>query len=241
MQAHIPSIMEIIGFGPRGWGLALLLATGVTFAVALSGFALGAVFGIVGATAKLSRRRWARLSADVYTTVLRGLPDLLIIYLFYFGGSVLLTSIARFFGSSQFLGLPAFLTGTLALGIVAGAYQTEVLRGAYLAVSAGQAEAAKSLGLSRWHTFRIVLAPQILRYALPGLGNIWQLVLKDSALISVTGLVELIRQAQIGAGSTREPFLFYIVAAGLYLVITSASSGAFRLAETRSYRGVPRR
>jgi octopine/nopaline transport system permease protein len=227
------AFLQFIGFGVDGWGPAMLQATLMTFAVAICGFALGAVFGIVGALAKMSRWRSAAMCSDAYTTVLRGIPDLLVIYLFYFGGSMTLTAIASFFGSEAFWGLPAFLTGTLALAIVSGAYQTEVLRGALQALPAGQAEAAKSLGLSRWLAFRLVVAPQVLRLALPGLANVWQLVLKDSALISVTGLVEIIRQSQIGAGSTRQPFLFYGLAGCLYLAITTASEIGLQRAERR--------
>lgn len=215
------------------WGLPLLQATLMTLAVAAFGFALGAVFGGLGAWAKASRNRSMTVIADVYTTLLRGIPDLLVVYLFYFGGSMTLTAIARFFGAEGFWGMPAFIVGGLALGIVAGAYQTEVFRGAYNAVPPGQREAARTLGLSRWLAFRLVLLPQLLRLALPGLTNVWQMVLKDSALISVTGLVEIIRESQLGAGSTRQPFLFYLLAAALYLAITTLSGVVVRHMERR--------
>lgn len=215
------------------WGPPLIRAAFMTLAVAVFGFCLGAVFGGFGAWAKTSQRRTAVIAADLYTTLLRGIPDLLVVYLFYFGGSMTLTAIARLFGAEGFWGMPAFIIGGLALGIVAGAYQTEVFRGAYNAVPQGQREAGRTLGLSRWLSFRLVLLPQILRLALPGLANVWQMVLKDSALISVTGLVEIIRESQLGAGSTRQPFLFYLVAALLYLVITSLSAAIVRHAERR--------
>ncbi|TIU83968.1 MAG: ABC transporter permease subunit, partial [Mesorhizobium sp.] len=166
--------------------------------------------------------------------------DLLTIYLLYYGGSIALTQLGEFFGNAGFIGLPAFATGVLALSIISGAYQAEVYRGAYQAVDSGQFDASKALGLSRFQSLRLVTMPQLMRHALPGLGNVWQLVLKDSALISVIGLVELMRQAQIGAGSTREPFIFYIAAGLLYFVIAAMTASVFRYGETRAWRGTVR-
>jgi octopine/nopaline transport system permease protein len=136
--------------------------------------------------------------------------------------------------------VPAFVTGALAIGVVSGAYQAEVFRGAYQTLSRGELEAARSVGMHGWLMFRRIVAPQVLRYAIPGLGNVWQLVLKESALISVTGLVELLRQSHIAAGSTRRPFDFYLTAAALYLLITWVSTVFFQKAETHSMRGVRR-
>ncbi|WP_372422876.1 ABC transporter permease [Salinarimonas chemoclinalis] len=231
---------EIVGFGERGWGPALLLATSVTLAVAVCGFLVGSVLGALAAAAKLSRSRLAATIGDTYTTVLRGIPDLLVIYLFYFGGSLALTNLGRMLGYDGFLGLPVFVTGALAIGVVNGAYQAEVFRGAYLSLSKGELEAARSVGMSRALMFRRIVVPQVMRYAIPGLGNVWQLALKESALISVIGLVELLRQAQIGAGSTRQPFYFFLAAAILYLALTTISTIAFQKAENRAMRGVRR-
>lgn len=234
------SYFELMGFGPNGWGLALLMATAMTLAVALCGFVAGALIGTGVAWGKLSRSLVARGLADGYTTVLRGIPDLLVIYLFYFGGSAALGALAGLFGYGGFIGVPAFVVGSLAIGVVSGAYQAEVFRGAYQTLSKGELEAAKSVGMHRWLMFRRIIAPQVLRYAIPGLGNVWQLVLKESALISVTGLVELLRQSAVGAGSTRRPFDFYVTAAALYLLITWVSTVFFQKAEDRSLRGVRR-
>lgn len=235
-----PSFVELVGFGPEGWGAALLTATGMTLAVAIGGFAAGSVIGAGVTSAKLSRNGVTRAFGDAYTTVLRGIPDLLVIYLFYFGGSAALGAAGRLFGAEGFIGMPALITGVLAIGVVSGAYQAEVFRGAFNTISRGELEAARSVGMGTWLRFRRIIAPQVLRYAIPGLGNTWQLVLKESALISVTGLVELLRQSQIAAGSTHRPFDFYITAALLYLMITAASSHLFRRAEARSLRGVRR-
>lgn len=234
------SYFELVGFGPNGWGWALLTATGMTIAVAICGFLAGSVVGTLVAWGKIGGNLVTRSLADGYTTVLRGIPDLLVIYLFYFGGSAALGAIGSLFGAEGFIGVPAFATGAMAIGIVSGAYQAEVFRGAYQAVSRGELEAARSVGMHRWLMFRRIIAPQVLRYAIPGLGNTWQLVLKESALISVTGLVELLRQSHIAAGSTRRPFDFYITAAVLYLLITWVSTYLFQRAETHSLRGMRR-
>ncbi len=232
---------ELMGFGPNGWGRPMAMAAGMTLAVATCGFLVGSFIGALAAWAKLSQSIITRALADGYTTVLRGIPDLLVIYLFYFGGSAALGHIAVLFGGSGgFISVPAFATGAAAIGVVSGAYQAEVFRGAYTALSRGEIEAARSVGMHRFLMFRRIVAPQVLRYAIPGLGNVWQLALKESALISVTGLVELLRQSQIGAGSTRQPFAFYVTAAMLYLVITTVSTWGFQRAENHAMRGLRR-
>jgi octopine/nopaline transport system permease protein len=233
--------LHLLGFAEGGWGMALLGAAAMTLLLSVAGFLLGAVFGALGASGALSPRRLPRALASAYGIVFRGVPDLLTIYLFYYGGSVALTAIAQRFGSDGFVGLPSLATGIIAIGIISGAYQAEVYRGAYLAVETGQFDAAKALALSRPQMLRLVIVPQLLRHAIPGLSNVWQLVLKDSALISVIGLVELMRQSQIGAGSTREPFLFYLAAAALYFVIAGITGQVFRAAETRASRGIMHR
>lgn len=232
--------LQLMGFGPDGWGYDMLAATGMTVAVAVCGFLTGAVLGCLGAAAALSRFRALRAVAETYTTVLRGIPDLLVIYLFYFGSSSVISAVAALFGAQGFVGAPAFLTGALAIGVVSGAYQTQVFRGAVLALTKGEIEAARAYGMPSFLMFRRIILPQAARFAIPGVGNVWQLVLKESALISVIGLVELMRQAQIGAGSTRQPFSFYLTAAALYLLITFVSGRGFRLAEERAMRGIRR-
>jgi octopine/nopaline transport system permease protein len=230
---------SLAAVGPQGWGPLLLQAAAMTLAVSATAFALGVACGALGAWAKLSGSPIARGAAHAYTTVLRGVPDLLIIYLFYFGGSQALTALGHALGRSGFLGLPAFAVGALAVGIVSGAYETEVLRGAYRAIPRGELDAARAVGMGRLLMLRRVVAPQVLRTALPGMGNVWQQVVKESALISVTGLVELLRQVSVAAGSTRDPFLFYIAGAVLYLAITTLTGAGFGAAERFSARGMP--
>jgi octopine/nopaline transport system permease protein len=232
--------LQLMGFGPDGWGYGMLAATGMTVAVALCGYLIGAILGCMGAAAAFSRFFILRTAAGCYTTVLRGIPDLLVIYLFYFGSSSVISTVAALFGAEGFVGAPAFVTGALAIGVVSGAYQLQVFRGAVLALPTGEVEAARAYGMPDLLLFRRIILPQAARFALPGMGNVWQLVLKESALISVIGLVEIMRQSQIGAGSTRQPFSFYLTAAALYLLISFVSGRGFRLAERRSMRGVRR-
>ena len=232
----IPALAPL-GFGPQGWGAALLTAAAITLAVSVCAFFAGLALGTVGAAAKLAGGPVLRAAATAYTTVLRGVPDLLVIYLFYFGGSAAMTQVAAWLGGSGFFGLDGFAVGVLAVGIISGAYQTEVLRGAFLAIPRGEIEAARVCGMGRGLMLRRVTGPLALRTALPGLGNVWQLVLKESALISVTGLVDLMRQTEVAAGSTRLPFLFYATAACLYLTLTTASAALFRQAERGARRG----
>jgi octopine/nopaline transport system permease protein len=230
--------LDLLSFGAGGWGPALLKAALTTTALSIAGFAVGAVLGGGAAFARLAGGPVGAALAHGYSTLFRGAPDLLTIYLFYFGGSVGLTLVGHWLGAQGFVGAPAFATGVAALGVISGAYQAEVYRGAYLAIHRGELDAARAVGMSRSTMLRRIVAPQVLRYGLPGLGNVWQLVLKDSALVSVTGLIELMRQAQVGAGSTRQPFVFYCSAAALYLVIAVLTGALFRRAERRSLRGV---
>ncbi|MGC2943229.1 ABC transporter permease [Burkholderia ambifaria] len=233
------AILEMLGFGTEGWGGVLLLAGLMTVALTLAALAVGAVIGAAIAAAKLSRHRSARLLGDLYTTVFRGVPELLVIYLFYFGGSTLVTTVGQWFGAEGFIGVPPFVIGALAVGMISGAYQAEVYRAAVLAVSKGELEAARSIGMPRAMVLRRILVPQVLRFALPGIGNVWQLSLKDSALISVTGLAELLRTSQIAASSTHQYFVFFVAGGALYLVMTGLSNRVFNRAEAivgRSFR-----
>jgi octopine/nopaline transport system permease protein len=232
--------MELLSFGDAGWGDEMLRAALMTLAVSVSSVLLGLVFGTLGAAAKLSVIPPLRWLAEGYTTIARGVPELLIIYLLFFGGSGAVMFVAGLFGYHGYIELNAFTIGTFAIGAISGAYSTEVIRGAVLAVPPGQLEAAKAIGMARGLMFRRIMFPQVARYALPGLGNVWQFTLKDTALISVTGLVELMRQAHVAAGSTRQPFTFYLVAAALYLLLTTFSNYGFQRAEGWANRGVRR-
>ena len=232
---------SLLGWGNAGWGDEFLHGMLMTLAVATCAFLLSLVFGTVFAAAKLSRFKFLRFLGGLYTTVIRGIPELLVIYLVFFGGGTVLRYIARsLFGFEGYIDFPVFATGVLCIGVSAGAYSTEVIRGAVLAVPKGQLEAARAIGMNGILRFRRILVPQVARFALPALGNVWQFALKDTALISIVSLVEIMRTAALGAASTKEPFTFYITAFFLFLFLASISNRVFRMAENWAGRGVRR-
>lgn len=209
----------------------------MTLALSLSGFMLSLVIGFFLSAARLSKSRPLVMLSLCYTTVVRGVPELLVLYLLFFGGSALIGALAKTLMGGGFLAAPAFLTGVLALGLIAASFTAEVLRGAWLALDPGQADAAAALGM-RWSVSAwTVLLPQMMRLALPGLGNVWQLTLKESALVSLTGLTELMRQSAVASNATDRPFTFYTTAAMLYLAITTAAAMLLRQAERLGRRG----
>lgn len=236
----MPEWLSLLAWGDAGWGDEMVRGAFVTLQVAVVSFALGIVIGTGGAAVKLSKVPGLPLLGDVYTTLIRGIPDLITIYIIFFGGGQFAMAVAQVFGYGGYIEFDAFTTGVVALGIISGAYSTEVIRGAVQAVPKGQVEAAKACGMSRWTLFRRIMIPQVARYALPGLGNVWQLTLKDTSLISVVGLTEIMRQAFVASGSTKQPFTFFVSAAVLYLALTSLSNKAFDGAETWANRGVRR-
>ena len=212
--------MELLKFGDSGWGDELFFATLMTLAVAVTAMLIGFLFALIFTPLKISRNKTLNFIAIFYTTVIRGVPELLVIYLFFFGGSAAVMYVAKIFGYEGYIEINAFITGAFSIGIISGAYSTEVFRGAYLSIKRGQFEASKGLGLKKNLSFFKIIFPQMLRLAIPNIANVWQITLKDTALISVTGLVEIMRQSYIAAGSTRDPLLFYSFAAVLYLILT---------------------
>lgn len=225
--------LTLVGFGPDGWGKLLVTAAGLTLLAALCSFAIGGLLGTAGAAMKLSSAPILRWIGTFYTTILRGIPEILVVYLFYFGGSLALTHLMHLAGFPGFFSLPSFVIGVVAIGLVSGAYQTEAYRSAYLRLDRGQIEAGKSCGMSRTVLLWRIIAPQALRFALPALGNIWQSVLKETALLSIIGLVELLRQSTIASGATRQPLLFYGTAALLYLLMGQLTGIGIRSVEKR--------
>ena len=225
--------MSLLSFGADGWGRLIMSAACTTLLLSLVALMIGAVVGSGVAAAKLSPQRWLRWLGESYSVVFRGIPELLVIYLFYFGGSGLITLVGQMFGADGFIEAPPFLIGALAIGLISGSYQGEVYRAARLALSKGEVEAAVAIGMPRWRIAQRILLPQVVRYALPGMSNVWQMSLKDSALVSVTGIVELMRASQVAAGSTRDYFTFYLIGGACYLVLTLVSNHAFRRAESR--------
>ena len=231
--------LTILSWGDSGWGDEFFYATLITMSVATCSFAFGIVLAAGAATMKLSNYRVLHMLANGYTTVVRGIPELLIIYLIFYGGNGILMSIAKdVFDYHQYIELPIFLMGVLCIGLSSGAYSTEVIRGAVLAVPIGTIEAAKAIGMNTSTRFRRILLPQVARFALPGLGNVWQLTLKETSLISVIGLAEIVRIAQIGAGSEKEPFTFFLAGLILFLILASLSDRGYISLEKWANRGV---
>ena len=229
--------MELLSFGKTGWGDELFIATLMTIAVAITAMLIGFVFALIFTPLKLSKNKFLNLIANSYTTIIRGVPELLVIYLLFFGGTGAVMFVASIFGYNEYIEINAFITGAFAIGIISGAYSTEVFRGAIQSIDKGQFEAAKVLGLSKFGQFFQIILPQTLRLAIPNLSNIWQITLKDTSLISVTGLVEIMRQSYIAAGSTRDPLFFYSFAAVLYLLLTFLSMKLINKLELRYSRG----
>ena len=229
--------MELLAFGETGWGDELLIATLMTLAVSVTAMAIGFVFAIIFTPLKLSNYKILNLIANFYTTVIRGVPELLVIYLFFFGGSSAIMFVASMFGYNEYIEINAFLTGAFSIGIISGAYSTEVFRGALQSIDKGQFEASNVLGFNRILRFYKIILPQMLRLAIPNLSNVWQITLKDTSLISVTGLVEIMRQSYIAAGSTRDPLFFYTFAAVLYLTLTFLSMKIINRMEVKFNRG----
>lgn len=196
----------------------LINGVGVTIQVAGCALLLGLILGLIGAMGESTSKRWLRYIFVGFHSLIRGVPELVILFFIYFGSSALLN---RVFHRS--VPVSSFIAGVIALGLIFGAYASQTFRGAFLAIPYGQVEAAKALGLNRWQTFRFIQLPQAWRHALPGLGNLWLVLLKDTALVSLIGLSDLMLRAQTAAVSTAKPFTFYFTAAIIYLVLTSIS------------------
>lgn len=225
--------MLLHGFLP-----SLLEGAAVTLAVALSSLAVAALLGLAGALAKLSRSRLARAAAGLYTTLIRGVPDLVLMLLVFYGGQLAVNTVAPMLGHEDYIDIDPFVAGVLTIGFIFGAYLTEAFRGAFLAVPPGQREAGLAFGMSPRQVLWRITLPQMLRHALPGLSNNWLVLVKSTAIVSVIGLSDLMTRGQQAAGTTREPFSFYLSVALIYLVFTSLSELAFGWAHRRLAIGV---
>lgn len=207
----------------HGYGPAILEGTLLTLQVSLFSLLLAALLGLSGALAKLSDSAILRSLAQVYTTVIRGVPDLVLMLLVFFGGQVLVNQLAPMVGYEEYIDINPFIAGVSTIGFIFGAYMTETFRGAILAVHKGQLEAAYAYGMSPSQVFRRIMLPQMIRHALPGFGNNWLVLIKTTALVSIIGLDDMVRKAALAAGATRKPFTFYLVVAVTYLLITTVS------------------
>ena len=221
----------------HGYGGALLGGLQTTLAVAAASLAVACVFGLIGATAKLSRSPAARGVAAAYTTLIRGLPELVLMLGLFYGGQIVLNRVAEAQGWG-YIDVPPFAAGVLTIGFVFGAYLTETFRGAMLAVPRGQAEAAQAYGLNRRQVLSRIVLPQMVRHAIPGFANNWLVMVKATALVSIIGLDDMVHRANLAAAATREPFTFYVAIALVYLALTTLSIGLLQLLEKRYSMGV---
>lgn len=231
-------MFEILSYGDAGFGDELIQGTLLTLELALVSLLIGILLGLLTAAAKLSKNRFNRYLAQVYTEIVRGIPEMLVVLVVFFGASAMLQSMATWVGYEGYIEVNAFVAGVFALGIVFGAFSSEVFRGAFLAVPRGQLEAAKACGMSNWQVFHRIRLPQMWRFAIPGLGNLWMVLLKDTSLISVIALDELLRWSKVAAETTKQPFTFYLAAAVIYLLLTIMSDILRQRFEKRANRGV---
>ena len=221
----------------QGYFLTILGGAALTLQLALLSLLFALVAGLAGASAKLSRSAPLRWLATAYTTVVRGVPDLVMMLLVFYGGQMLVNHVTEYLDVGYF-DLNPMVAGVLTIGFIFGAYFAETFRGAFLAVPSGQLEAGAAYGMTRWQVFARILFPQMLRHALPGLGNNWLVLLKSTAIVSMIGLSDMTWLADQAGRTTRQPFVFYLLVCALYLVMTTASSWLLGRLERRYSVGV---
>lgn len=209
----------------------------VTLKVALLSLLIAVATGLFGAACKLSKIAPLRWWTALYTTIVRGVPDIVMMLLFFYGGQILLNLVIDHFEWEQ-IEIDAFVAGVLTIGFIFGAYFTETFRGAFLAVPAGQLEAGRAYGMSSWQVFWRILFPQMLRYALPGIGNNWLVLLKSTAIVSMIGLTDMTLLADQAGRTTHQPFTFYLAVCVLYLLMTAVSSAILGRLEKKYNVGV---
>ncbi|HSI42043.1 MAG TPA: ABC transporter permease [Xanthobacteraceae bacterium] len=233
-------LLKQLSFGPDGWGDEIARGALLTVELALATLPFGLALGLAVALAKDSSSLVLNALGNGFTTVFRGLPELLTLFIVYYGGQILLSRLAGLFVEGATVDVNQFLAGVIALGLVLGAFSSEVFYAALRSVSRGQKEAAAALGLPKWTAFRLVVFPQLWRVALPGISNNWLVLLKDTSLVSVIAINDLMRQTSIAVGVTKQPFFFYFVACMIYLLFSILSSVVFSRAEARANRGYSR-
>ncbi|HGS5402151.1 TPA: ABC transporter permease [Vibrio cholerae] len=236
----------------QGYEASILKGALLTIEVAVLSLLLAMLLGMLGALAKMAPYRWARAIATLYTTIIRGIPDLVLMMMIFFGGQILLNNGLSWFNEfinqwltardpnhewvaylPDYVDISPFVAGVLTIGFIFGAYMAETFRGAILAVDKGELEAAKAYGMSAAMSFRRILLPQMIRHAIPGFGNNWLVLLKTTALVSIIGLEDMVRISSLAAGSTKMPFTFYMAVAIIFLFFTSVSTGLLKLLERK--------
>jgi polar amino acid transport system permease protein len=230
------SDLSQLALEPPGWGGVLLRGLLASLEIAVGSYALGLVIGMLGATGKLYGGQVARDLWEVYTTLVRAVPELVLILLLYYAGTDGVNQVLALFGYAP-IDINGLVAGILVLGVVQGAYSTEVLRGAIKAIPAGQVEAARAYGMPPFMIFRRITLPAMLPYALPGLGNLWMIATKDTALLAVVGFTELTLATRQAAGATKSYMTFYLAAGVLYLIVSFVSGIVIRTMERHYRRG----
>ena len=218
------SVWTLLSWGPEGWLKSIAYGVFITVSLALATLPVGLAIGFLIALAKQSAEPSLRLAGNVYTTIFRGLPELLTLFLVFFGAQIGLQRLFQFFDPNATVDVNAFVSGMIALGVVFSSYASEVFLSAFRAIPRGQYEGGYAIGLTNWQTMRLVVLPQLIRIALPGLANLWLILLKDTALVSAVGLSDILRQATIAARVTKHAFLFFGVAGLIYLALAIVSS-----------------
>lgn len=229
--------LTLLSFGPEGWGDEIARGVLVTVALAITTLPFGLFLGFLIALAKKSSEPSLRMAANIYTTLFRGLPELLTLFLVYFGLQIAVQAGLKFIGVSTYFEVNSFVAGVIALAFVFSSYASEAFLSAFRGIPQGQYEGGYALGLSSFKTMRLVILPQLIRLALPALGNLWLVLLKDTALVSVVGLSDLMRKTSEAARINKEPFLFFGLACLIYLVLAMISSTGLNKIERWSKRG----
>ncbi|EIN9357709.1 arginine ABC transporter permease ArtQ [Vibrio vulnificus] len=211
-----------------GYSLSLVQASWMTIQLALVSLAVGLVLAVVFAGGEMTRHRLVKWPTTALVTVLRGLPELLVVLFIYFGSTQVL-----FLLTGDFIEVSPFLSGVIALSLIFASYASQTIRGALKAVNKGQREAASALGMSKSRTFFRIVLPQAVRHALPGLTNQWLVLLKDTALVSLIGVTDLLKQAQLTSAATHEAFTWYATAAAIYLVITLVTQRVVKIIDAK--------
>jgi len=224
----------------NGYYLSILHGALLTVGVSLLALLVSVVLGLLGAAAKLSGNKLLVALATLYTTVIRGIPDLVVMLLVFYGGTIGLNHLLAALGRTGNVDINPFFAGVLTIGFIYGAYMTESFRGAILSIPKGQMEAAWAFGMGRVQTFMRITAPQMVRYALPSFTNNWLVLIKATALVSLIGLKEMTYLAKQASSATRSPFAFFLFTAALFLVYTSISLYALRHLNARYSLGAKR-
>ncbi|SUD40806.1 ABC transporter permease [Ectopseudomonas mendocina] len=222
----------------QGYGLTILDGAWLTVQLALLSMAVAVALGLLGAAFRLSPVKWLALMGETYATVIRGIPELVLILLIFFGGQDLVNRIAPLLGHEDYIDINPFVAGVGTLGFIYGAYLSETFRGAFMAIPKGQGEAGMAYGMSPLRVFLRILVPQMIRLAIPGITNNWLVLVKATALISLVGLQDMMARAKSAGDATREPFIYILLVAAVYLAITSVSLLVLRYIERRYSVGV---